>query len=110
MLRASIRAVLAAAALCAAPLSMELGAQQVKPPAISPGGGPQRWNVVDGTQKQTVASYRAKEALAPEPPKPAKPNGVARANTKRTRTVVEDAVFAPLNQRKNTAKYRYYNR
>jgi hypothetical protein len=74
--------------------------------ATSPGGGPQRWNVVDGLQKQTVASYLEKESLAPEPPVAAKAKSLPRAQTRRTRAVLEDAVFAPLNKRDDIKKYR----
>jgi hypothetical protein len=91
----------------AAVLPAAAQAQVVKPPATSPGGGPQRWNVVDGVQKLSVTGYQAKETLQPLPPVAAKPKGVARASTKRTRAVVEDAVFTPLNKRSETAKYRY---
>lgn len=87
-----------------------LGAQApVTPPATSPGGGPQRWNVVDGVQKYTVPGYLARESLQPLPPvtpKGVKP--VARAHLKRTRAVLEDAVFEPLNKRtKFTDRYKY---
>ncbi len=103
-----MRALFAALAVAAvAPIAAQ--AQVVTPPAISPGGGPQRWNVVDGTQKYTVPGYLAKESLAPLPPvKPKSYAGAPRAHTKRTRAVVEDAVFTPLNKRGETAKYRYY--
>lgn len=106
MIRRSTRAMLATLALAA--IAPMVQAQTVTPPATSPGGGPQRWNVVDGVQKMTVPGYLAKESLAPLPPvAPKSYAGAPRANTKRTRAVVEDAVFTPLNKRKATAKYRY---
>lgn len=109
MIRRSIRAVLAVGTLFAVLTPAALSAQVVKPPANSPGGGPQRWNVVDGVQKLTVPGYQAKESLQPLPPLAAKSTkGAPRATTKRTRAVVEDAVFTPLNKRSETAKYRYY--
>lgn len=108
MNRRSLRAMLASAAVLAVLTPAAMAAQVVKPPATSPGGGPQRWNVVDGVQKLTVPGYLAKESLQPLPPVAAKSTkGAPRANTKRTRAVVEDAVFTPLNQRRATAKYRY---
>lgn len=87
-----------------------LGAQApVKPPATSPGGGPQRWNVVDGVRKYTVPGYLARESLQPLPPvAPKAPKAVAPAHVKRTRAVLEDAVFEPLNKRtKFTDRYKY---
>jgi hypothetical protein len=75
---------------------------------ISPGPGPQRWNVVDGLHKQTVASYLNKESLTPEPALSVKAKPVPKSQTKRTRAILEDAVFTPLNHRKSTAKYRKY--
>lgn len=109
MIRRSLRAVLAAGALLAVLTPAASSAQAVKPPATSPGGGPQRWNVVDGVQKLTVPGYLAKESLQPLPPvAPKSTKGAPRAQTKRTRAVVEDAVFTPLNKRSETVKYRYY--
>ncbi|MCU0623323.1 MAG: hypothetical protein MUF53_05580 [Gemmatimonadaceae bacterium] len=109
MIRRPLLAALAAGVLVAVLTPAALAAQVVKPPATSPGGGPQRWNVVDGVQKQTVPGYLSKESLQPLPPVAAKSTkGAPRANTKRTRAVVEDAVFTPLNKRSETVKYRYY--
>jgi hypothetical protein len=98
-----------AGAVVAVTTSDAMAAQVVKPPAISPGGGPQRWNVVDGVQKLTVSGYLANESLQPLPPVAAKSTkGAPRAHTKRTRAVMEDAVFTPLNKRSETAKHRYH--
>lgn len=117
MTRRSLRVVLASAAVLAvvqaAVLAVvtpaALAAQVVTPPATSPGGGPQRWNVVDGVQKQTVPGYLSRESLQPLPPvTPKGTTGAPRARTKRTRAVVEDAVFTPLNKRGETVKYRYW--
>jgi hypothetical protein len=108
MIHRIVRRVLPVVAVVLAASALPAAAQVVTPPAISPGGGPQRWNVVDGVQKLTIPGYQAAEAGPPAAPVVAKTwRKIPATRVKRTRAVLEDAVFVPLNNRKATKHYRY---